>query len=188
MRAAIEQHAGIGAVVEAEAFCALEAMQGDVAARRLVHGGTRLAPEPGFPRDVERGAAIVADTGAGGVIRCELNRKDPSTHRGCRQHCGCTIAAGASGALQLGHNRGTRMLDRRQLLGSAAALGAASFITRAFAADDEAARLNALLDAFFQVGLRQNPEQATLLGLDKGPNAGLRSKLRDESATGEAAR
>src|SRR3569832_199827 len=80
------------------------------------------------------------------------------------------------------------MLDRRQLLGSAAALGAASFITPAFAADDEAARLNALMDAFFQEGLQQSPEQATLLGLDKGADAGLRSKLHDESAAGEAAR
>ncbi|MBL6853420.1 MAG: DUF885 family protein [Alphaproteobacteria bacterium] len=79
------------------------------------------------------------------------------------------------------------MLDRRQLLGSAAALGAASFITPVFAADDEAARLNALMDVFFQEGLQQGPEQATLLGLDKGPNAGLRSRLRDESAAGVAA-
>jgi uncharacterized protein (DUF885 family) len=80
------------------------------------------------------------------------------------------------------------MLDRRQLLGSAAALGAASFITPAFAVDDEAARLNALMDAFFQEGLQQSPEQATLLGLDKGANAGLRARLHDESATGETAR
>src|ERR1700710_2390374 len=79
------------------------------------------------------------------------------------------------------------MLDRRQLLGSAAALGAAALAPPAFAADDAPARLSALFDAFFPEGLERNPEQATLLGLDKGANAGLRGRLRDESAAGIAA-
>ncbi len=79
------------------------------------------------------------------------------------------------------------MLDRRQLLGSAAALGATAFSPPVFAADDAPARLSALFDAFFQEGLERNPEQATLLGLDKGANAGLRGRLRDESAAGIAA-
>ena len=76
------------------------------------------------------------------------------------------------------------MLDRRQLLSTAAALVPLAVIRPAFGADSEAAKLNALFDAFFQEGLRQSPEQATLLGLDTGANADLRGKLRDESAAG----
>jgi uncharacterized protein (DUF885 family) len=81
---------------------------------------------------------------------------------------------------------GDAMLDRRQLLGSAAAL---AFVRPAFAEDapTESMRLNALFDAFFQENLRQNPESATQLGLDTGANADLRSKLRDNSADGIAA-
>ena len=80
------------------------------------------------------------------------------------------------------------MLDRRQLLGSAAALGTLAIAAPAFGAPvpGEAVRLNALFDAIFQENLRQNPEQATQLGLDKGDNAELRGKLRDESAAGIA--
>ncbi|MEI9888675.1 MAG: DUF885 family protein [Rhizomicrobium sp.] len=79
------------------------------------------------------------------------------------------------------------MLDRRQLLSSAAALGAVAFAPPAWGAESEAARLNALFDAFFQENLRANPEQATQLGLDTGANADLRGKLRDETAAGIAA-
>ncbi len=82
------------------------------------------------------------------------------------------------------------MLDRRQLLGSAAALGAASFITPGFAADDEAARLNAMMDAFFNEGLQQGPEQATLLGLDKGrmPDCAAGCAMNRQRASPRAAR
>lgn len=81
------------------------------------------------------------------------------------------------------------MLDRRQLLGSAASLAALAYTQRAFADTvPEAQKLNALFDAFSQENLNANPESATLLGLDTGANAGLRAKLHDGSATGEAAR
>ncbi len=81
------------------------------------------------------------------------------------------------------------MLDRRELL-SSAALAAAS-VALPFPALADAPppdpKLAALFDGFFQAGLRRSPESATQLGLDKGPNADLRSKLRDESAAGIAA-
>ncbi len=82
------------------------------------------------------------------------------------------------------------MLSRRDLLSSSASLLAlTSFapIARADTGSGAAANLNALMDAFFQENLRQNPEGATQLGLDTGPNADLKSKLRDESAAGIAA-
>jgi uncharacterized protein (DUF885 family) len=83
------------------------------------------------------------------------------------------------------------MLSRRELLSSTAVAAAATVLP--LAAFAEAAppppdpKLAALFDAFFQEGLRRNPEGATLLGLDTGANADLRSKLRDESAAGIAA-
>lgn len=50
------------------------------------------------------------------------------------------------------------------------------------------AQLRTLLDRFFYDRLSDNPEQATSLGLDTGPRAGLRSKLTDNSAAGLARR
>src|SRR5215469_5865336 len=81
------------------------------------------------------------------------------------------------------------MLSRRELLSSAAVTLAASALPWPAFADDAPPdpKLTALFDAFFQDGLRRNPEGATQLGLDKGPNADLRGKLRDESAAGIAA-
>ena len=84
------------------------------------------------------------------------------------------------------------MLSRRDLLASTVAASAAAFVLPDFAARADApassaSRLNVLMDNFFQENLQQNPEGATLLGLDKGTNAGLKSKLRDESAVGIAA-
>jgi uncharacterized protein (DUF885 family) len=80
------------------------------------------------------------------------------------------------------------MLNRRELLSSAAVTVAASALPWAALADQAPdAKLAALFDQFFQEGLRRNPEGATQLGLDKGPNADLRAKLRDESAAGVAA-
>jgi len=78
------------------------------------------------------------------------------------------------------------MLDRRQLLGSAAATATLALAPAALAADSEAQKLNALFDAFFQENLQQNPESATLLGLDTGENANLKSVLHDGSAAGIA--
>ena len=80
------------------------------------------------------------------------------------------------------------MLNRRELLSSAAVTVAASALPWAALADQAPdAKLAALFDQFFQEGLRRNPEGATQLGLDKGPNADLRAKLRDESFAGIAA-
>lgn len=83
------------------------------------------------------------------------------------------------------------MLSRRHLLTSSAA-AVSAFALRSLPAwskpaPESAQRLNALLDAFFQEYLQQNPEGATQLGLDKGAHADLKSKLRDESARGVAA-
>jgi uncharacterized protein (DUF885 family) len=78
------------------------------------------------------------------------------------------------------------MLSRRTLLSSAAALSLVPTLSRA-SAPDEAAKLNALMDAIFQENLRRNPEGATQLGFDKGSNADLKSRLRDASRAGVAA-
>ena len=79
------------------------------------------------------------------------------------------------------------MLDRRQLLsaGASAAALAMAPVARA-AASGEGAKLTVMLDAFFQEGLQLQPERATDLALDKGANAGLKSKLEDVSAAGMA--
>ncbi|HEX4534826.1 MAG TPA: DUF885 family protein, partial [Rhizomicrobium sp.] len=81
------------------------------------------------------------------------------------------------------------MLSRRDLLASSAATALAAYALpfAAHADADAATSLNGLMDAFLQENLRQNPEGATQLGLDKGANADLRGKLRDESAAGIAA-
>jgi uncharacterized protein (DUF885 family) len=76
------------------------------------------------------------------------------------------------------------MLNRRALLLTTAAAGAASALP-AFAA--EPSSLDKLFDDLFQEGLRQRPESATQLGLDKGVNADLRAKLSDDSDRGRAA-
>ncbi len=80
------------------------------------------------------------------------------------------------------------MLDRRAFLLTTAATGAAAALpARAAPVPGENPELAALFDAFFQEGLRQRPEGATQLGLDKGPNADLRAKLSDASDAGRAA-
>jgi uncharacterized protein (DUF885 family) len=77
------------------------------------------------------------------------------------------------------------MLSRRDFLSSTAVLATTVLAaTPLHAAPGQPAELNALLDTFFQEGLQQNPENATQLGLDKGSNAGLKSRLRDESGYG----
>src|SRR5579864_9184949 len=83
------------------------------------------------------------------------------------------------------------MFTRRNLLASASA-AALLPVLRASAAgvqpSEPAARLNKLMDAFFLEDLNINPESATLLGLDKGDHAVLKSRLSDQSAAGIAAR
>ncbi|MBV8970812.1 MAG: DUF885 family protein, partial [Sphingomonadaceae bacterium] len=80
------------------------------------------------------------------------------------------------------------MLDRRAFLLTTAATGAAAALpARAAPVPGENPELASLFDAFFQEGLRQRPEGATQLGLDKGANADLRAKLSDASDAGRAA-
>jgi uncharacterized protein (DUF885 family) len=80
------------------------------------------------------------------------------------------------------------MLNRRDFLSSTAVLATTALAAAPLrAAPGKPAELNALFDTFFQQLLHQNPESATLLGLDKGPNADLKSRLRDESDSGIAA-
>jgi uncharacterized protein (DUF885 family) len=82
------------------------------------------------------------------------------------------------------------MLSRRHLLASTAATAAAFALPKvafADAANPTAAKLDGLMDTFFQESLRESPERATILGLDKGANADLKGMLSDESAAGIAA-
>ncbi len=83
------------------------------------------------------------------------------------------------------------MQTRRSLLTSAAALGLAAGTHAALAQGDvdtpADAALHHLFDTLFQEDLRLRPESATQLGLDKGANADLRSRLSDVSPTGMAA-
>src|SRR6478672_2821925 len=85
-------------------------------------------------------------------------------------------------------------LSRRDLLASVTAAALApAFIAPSSAKTPlesttiqgtEAAKLNALMDTFFEENLEENPESATLLGLDKDANAALKRRLRDESIAG----
>ena len=82
------------------------------------------------------------------------------------------------------------MQTRRSLLASAAALSLASRAgawARSPTGPAQGAGLDGLLDRFFQENLRQRPESATQLGLDKGADADLKSKLSDASPAGFAA-
>ena len=87
------------------------------------------------------------------------------------------------------------MIDRRVLLGSAAAAAAAALSPSPAAAQGppakmsdpaEAARLNALMGAFMGEDLRLEPETATSLGLDTGELAWTKSELGDASLAGHA--
>lgn len=81
------------------------------------------------------------------------------------------------------------MIDRRRLLSTAAAGAAfAAAPARALAQPTGAgnAPLAKLFDAFFQENLRRNPEGATQLGLDRGANADLKSKLTDRGPAQQA--
>lgn len=79
------------------------------------------------------------------------------------------------------------MLHRREFLMSSAALMALAQGPSAGAQTHRNAAFVRLLDDFFNEGLHQRPEQATLLGLDKGSNAALRFKLSDSSPSLRAA-
>lgn len=79
------------------------------------------------------------------------------------------------------------MLDRRAFLLASAAGGAALALPAWAATPERAPEMKALLDRFFQEQLQLRPEGATQLGLDKGANAALRSRLSDPSDAGRAA-
>ncbi len=73
------------------------------------------------------------------------------------------------------------MIDRRRLLMGAAAVAAAapSLAQAAAAFNDADARLNTLLDGWFEADIDESPERATGLGLDKGDRAHLSHKLSE---------
>ena len=83
-------------------------------------------------------------------------------------------------------------MNRRQFTLSTALAGAAlalpAGLRAAAAPGSEDARLAALLDVFFNEGVDESPEQASSLGLDKGPRAALKSQLNDYSAQGKLGR
>jgi uncharacterized protein (DUF885 family) len=79
------------------------------------------------------------------------------------------------------------MLSRRNLLTTtAAAVASALPAARALAqaTTPGGSRLTGLLDEFWREELRRHPEEATELGLDKGPDAGLKRRLTDVSTAG----
>ena len=83
-------------------------------------------------------------------------------------------------------------MRRRDLLTSAASASALALAPGArtyarAAAGADVAPLTPLLDVFLQEDIQQSPEFAASLGLDKGADAGLKSRLGDRSDTGLAA-
>ncbi len=78
-------------------------------------------------------------------------------------------------------------MHRRQFLGTAALAGATLALPQAVrAATGADAKLAAMLDAFYDENIDENPQFASSLGLDKGARVGLKSKLNDYSAAGVA--
>ena len=76
-------------------------------------------------------------------------------------------------------------MDRRSFLATSATVALLPLAeSPAFAAVAKSgdAKLNALFEAIFQERVRNSPELATSLGLDKGPNAALKSKLETDPA------
>jgi len=76
-------------------------------------------------------------------------------------------------------------LTRRQLVAAALASTAVPALAQRRRVP-RPTRLRAMLDQFAQELLQLSPENATSLGLDKGRNAGLRSRLSDGSLAGQA--
>ena len=75
-------------------------------------------------------------------------------------------------------------MDRRSFLATSATVALLPFSDAPALAVARSgdARLNGLFEAIFQERLRNSPELATSLGLDKGPNAALKSKLETDPA------
>ena len=79
-------------------------------------------------------------------------------------------------------------LSRRQAvaaLSSSAVLPLFGGFSPAFAQAPGDAQASALLDSIAENLLRQSPESATSLGIDKGVHAALRSQLSDRSGIGQ---
>jgi uncharacterized protein (DUF885 family) len=80
-------------------------------------------------------------------------------------------------------------MDRRQFVaasGAAAAFSILPSVIRAQSASGDAA-INALFEQIFQESVLNSPERASSLGLDKGANAALKSKLSPNTAAERAA-
>ena len=78
-------------------------------------------------------------------------------------------------------------MDRRTFLAtSGAAAIATGLAPTTLLAQAGDAGLNATFDAIFNEALQENPELASSLGLDKGPNAALRGRLGDNSLASQA--
>lgn len=75
------------------------------------------------------------------------------------------------------------MIDRRHLLMGAAGTVALTALPAAASTDRDTA-LDALMAGWFATDLDRNPENATNLGLDRGPNADRASRLTDRSPEG----
>jgi uncharacterized protein (DUF885 family) len=79
------------------------------------------------------------------------------------------------------------MLDRRQFLAASASAAALSAVPAAAMPHSEGdAGAEALLAAIAEEMLRDHPENATTLGLDKGARQSLKSRLSDRSLAGKA--
>jgi uncharacterized protein (DUF885 family) len=76
-------------------------------------------------------------------------------------------------------------MDRRSFLATGATVALLPFAetpARAAATGSNDAKLDKLFEDIFQERVRTSPELATSLGLDKGPNAALKSKLETDPA------
>jgi uncharacterized protein (DUF885 family) len=80
------------------------------------------------------------------------------------------------------------MIDRRTFVASGLALASLPAAALGAAATAEDARLQALLQSLAEGLVDASPETAVALGLDSGPRAGMRSRLDDRSAAGQATR
>src|SRR5438067_831014 len=96
--------------------------------------------------------------------------------------------ATAGGRRMRGHTEEALVIDRRQFVtvaGSLVAACVAPSLRRALAtappASEVIERLDALFDVFMDERLTKNPDQLTVLGLDKGKYAWARSKLTEAS-------
>ncbi|KQS57445.1 Tat pathway signal protein [Brevundimonas sp. Leaf363] len=79
------------------------------------------------------------------------------------------------------------MIDRRRLMLSVAGAGVVAALPAHAQSNATDARLDALLDRWFDEDIERSPTRATNLGLDRGDKAYLSSRLDDYSLEGEMA-